>query len=152
MKDILSCVHVIVKTLNLEISRCYWQTASMNCFKVRTARAATCSTVIFPHSSNQMIVFWRRRCRCCRPCLKLRIKSRHIRWGRPNFSSTSFPGSSPPFTPLEWGDEKSWELGWFLISYLTSALTKASLAQARYYQEWGWAEKRERGTTYWLIA
>ena len=29
----------------------------------------TCSTIIFPHSTNQIIVFWRCRCPCCHPCL-----------------------------------------------------------------------------------
>ena len=33
MKDLLSCVDVVVKTLNLKI----WQTTSKNCTKVRAA-------------------------------------------------------------------------------------------------------------------
>ena len=39
MKDLLLCVDVVVKTLNLEISRCLWQATSKNCTKV-CARAA----------------------------------------------------------------------------------------------------------------
>ena len=46
MKDLLLCIHVVVKTLNLEISPCYL------------------AHVIFPYSSNQIIIFRRRRCRC----------------------------------------------------------------------------------------
>ena len=66
MKDLLLCVLVVVKTLNLEISRChladYVKELSENACR-------TCSTIIFPHSTNQIVVFWRRRCRCRRPCL-----------------------------------------------------------------------------------
>ena len=46
MKDLLLCIHDLVKTLNLEISPCYL------------------AHVIFPYSSNQIIIFRRHRCRC----------------------------------------------------------------------------------------
>ena len=60
MKDLLLCVHVVVKTLNLEISRCHLADQSV---------CRTCSTIILPHLTNQVIVFWRGRCRCvARPC------------------------------------------------------------------------------------
>ena len=32
-----------------------------------------CSTIIFPHSTTQIIVFGRRRCRCRRPCKRTRV-------------------------------------------------------------------------------
>ena len=54
MRDLLLCGHVVVKTLNLE---CYW------------SACRTCSTIIFLHSTNQIIVFSSCRCRCRRPCL-----------------------------------------------------------------------------------
>ena len=44
MKDLLSCVDVVVKTLNLEI----WQTTSGNCTKVRAARAARLFVLVEP--------------------------------------------------------------------------------------------------------
>ena len=53
MKDLL-CVRVVVKTLNLEISRCHlaeyviWQNTSKNCTKVRAARAARLFFLIQP--------------------------------------------------------------------------------------------------------
>ena len=47
MKDLLLCVHVVVKTLNLEISRWYLT----DYVEVRP-----CGTIIFPHSTNQIIV------------------------------------------------------------------------------------------------
>ena len=60
------CVHVVVKNINLEISRChlvdYFKEFSLSA--CRTCR--TCSMIMSPHSSNQMIVFWR--CRCLRRC------------------------------------------------------------------------------------
>ena len=57
-------VYVIVKTLNFEISR--WHLA--DCIKeCDQSVCRSCSTIVFPLSTNQVIVFWRRR--CCRPCL-----------------------------------------------------------------------------------
>ena len=46
MKDLLSCVHVVVETLNLEIQVVIWQTAFKNLTKVRAARAA-CAARLF---------------------------------------------------------------------------------------------------------
>ena len=57
---------VVVKTLNLEISRCHLTDHVKELYK---SACRTCSTIIFPHSTNQIIVFWRRHCRCRRPCL-----------------------------------------------------------------------------------
>ena len=48
MKDLLLCVQVVVKTLNLEISRAIWQTTSKNCIKERAARAARLFFLIQP--------------------------------------------------------------------------------------------------------
>ena len=64
MKDLLLCVYVAVKTLNLEISGCHLADYVEE-FYLRACRTcSTCSTIIFPHSTNQIIVFWCRRC-CC---------------------------------------------------------------------------------------
>ena len=65
MKDLLLYVHVVFKTLNLEISRCHLADYVKEFYY---SACRTCSTIIFPHSANQIIVFWRRRCRCRRPC------------------------------------------------------------------------------------
>ena len=98
--------------------------------------------MIFPHSTNQIIIFGRRRCRCYRPCLSSLLN--HVTYARVDPVSPQRRSQDHlPFYPFGVGDERSWERGWFLISYLTCVLTKASRAQARYYQEWGWAEKRE---------
>ena len=64
----LLCVHVVVKTLNLEISRCHLADYVKEFY---LSACHTCSTIILPHSTNcnQTSVFWRRCCRCRRPCL-----------------------------------------------------------------------------------
>ena len=72
MKDLLLCVHVVIKTLNLEISRCHLARYVTELYK---SACRTCSTIIFPHSTNQIIVFWRHHCRWCRPCLSSLIGS-----------------------------------------------------------------------------
>ena len=64
-------------TLSLKPSvwKCHvviWQTTSEHCVKVRAAR---CSTIIFAHSTNQIIVFWRCCCRWLRLCLSSLLKS-----------------------------------------------------------------------------
>ena len=66
MKDSLLCVHVITKTLNVEISRCHF---ADHVKELYLSAWHTCSMTIFLHSTNQIIVFWRRSCRCRRPCL-----------------------------------------------------------------------------------
>ena len=48
MKDLLLCVHAVVKTLNLEISRVVWQITSENSTEVRAARAAPLFFLIQP--------------------------------------------------------------------------------------------------------
>ena len=75
MRDLLLCVHVVVKTLNLEISRCRLVDYVKECY-LSACRA--CSTIIFlhNHSTNQIIVFSCCRCRCCRPCLNSLIAKR----------------------------------------------------------------------------
>ena len=60
MKDLLLCVDVVVKTLNVDISRS--RLADYVC-KVYESACRTCSMNVVPHLSNQ-IVFWRCRCRC----------------------------------------------------------------------------------------
>ena len=59
MKDLLLCVHVVVETLNLEISRCHLADYVKN---VVLSACRTCSTIIFPKSTNQIILFYRRPC------------------------------------------------------------------------------------------
>ena len=66
MKDLLLAVHVVVKTLNLEISRCHLADYVKEFY---LSACCTCSTIIFPHSTNQIIVFWRCLCRSRRLCL-----------------------------------------------------------------------------------
>ena len=56
-------------SLNLEISRCHLADYVKELYQ---SACRTCSTIIFTHSTNQIIVFWRRRCSCRRPCSKLR--------------------------------------------------------------------------------
>ena len=51
MRDLLLCVHVVVKTLNLEISRYRLVAYVKECY------LTACSTIIFLHSTNQIIVF-----------------------------------------------------------------------------------------------
>ena len=54
MKDLLSCVDVVVKTLNSEISRCH---LADNVKELYLSACRTCNTIIFPHSTNQIIFF-----------------------------------------------------------------------------------------------
>ena len=53
MKDILLCVHVVVKTLNLEISRCHLEDYVIYMF---LNACCTCGTIIFAPLTNQVIV------------------------------------------------------------------------------------------------
>ena len=64
-----------LKGLNLDISRYH---LADDVKELYSNACRTCSTIIFPHSTNQIVVFWRRRCpwRCCRPCLSSLI--RHV--------------------------------------------------------------------------
>ena len=48
MKDVLLCVHVVAKTLNLEISRCHLADEGKEFAKVRAARAARLFLLIQP--------------------------------------------------------------------------------------------------------
>ena len=55
-----------VKSLNMEILRCHLADYVREFYQ---SACRTCSTIIPPHSTNQIIVFWSRRCRGLRPCL-----------------------------------------------------------------------------------
>ena len=55
MKDLLLCVHVVLKTLNLEISRCHLADYVKELY---SSACRTCSTIISPHSTNQVIFFY----------------------------------------------------------------------------------------------
>ena len=68
MKGLPLCVHVVT-----------WQTTSKNC----TSACRTCSTIIFPLSTNQIIVFWRLRCCGRRLCLSSLIDFSHSGVQRP---------------------------------------------------------------------
>ena len=59
---------VIVKTLNLEISR--WHLADY-VKELCLSACRTCSTITSPLSTNVIIVFWR--CCCCRCCRLLKV-------------------------------------------------------------------------------
>ena len=54
MEDLLLGVHVVVKTLTSEISRCHLADYVIELY---LSACRTCSTIIFPHSTNQIIVF-----------------------------------------------------------------------------------------------
>jgi len=54
-----------IKSLNLEISRCHLADYVR---ELHWGACRTRSTITLPHSTNQIIVFWRWRCRCRRPC------------------------------------------------------------------------------------
>ena len=88
MKDLLLCVHVVAKTLNLEISR-YHLADYVKELDLSACR--TCSTIIFPHSTNQIIVFWRRRCCCRRPCLSSLSDKKGDRQGKSVLEAAAFP-------------------------------------------------------------
>ena len=60
----------VVKTLNLEISRCHLTEYVRELYR---SACRTCSTIIFPHSANQIIDLWRCGCHCRRLCLSSRI-------------------------------------------------------------------------------
>ena len=55
MRDLLLCVHVAVKTINLESSRSRLADYVKELYE---SACRTCSTIIFSHSTNQIIVFW----------------------------------------------------------------------------------------------
>ena len=58
MTDLLLCVHVVVKTLNFEISRCHLADYVK---ELHQSVCRTCSTITFPYSANHIIAFWRDR-------------------------------------------------------------------------------------------
>ena len=61
MKGLLLCVHVVVKTLNLEISRCH--------LGDDVEELQHMQHDYFSSFNQSDHCFWRRRCRCLRPCL-----------------------------------------------------------------------------------
>ena len=71
MKDLLLGVHTVVETISIwKFDIVVWQTTSKNATVSKYLPCRTCSTIIFPYSTNQITVFWRCLCRCLRPCLK----------------------------------------------------------------------------------
>ena len=72
MKDLLLGNHVVVKTLNLEISRC---SSAKYVTEFHQSACHTCSTIIFPHPTNHSIVFWHCLCRCRHLCLSFLMSS-----------------------------------------------------------------------------
>ena len=71
MKDLLLQARVVVRTSNMKISRCrladYVQT-------LHQKACCTCSTIIFYHSTNQIIDLWRCRRGCHRQILNSLFK------------------------------------------------------------------------------
>ena len=62
MNDLLLCIYIVAKTLNLEISRCH---LADNVKELYESACRKCSTIIFPYSIIWIIALWRSRCRCC---------------------------------------------------------------------------------------
>ena len=66
MKDFFRCVFTLSLTLNLEISRCHLRDYVKELY---SSACRTCSTIIFLHSTNQIIFsFFFCCCRCPCPC------------------------------------------------------------------------------------
>ena len=64
IKDVRLYAQIVIKTVNIVISRCCFAENGTHLFK-RACR--TCSRLIFPHSTNQILYLWRCRYRCrCR--------------------------------------------------------------------------------------
>ena len=49
LTDLPLSVHVVVKTLNLEISACHCRSSTDYVKELRSSACRTCSTIIFPH-------------------------------------------------------------------------------------------------------
>ena len=64
-KDFRLYAQVLIKTVNQVISRCCFVENGTD-LSIRACR--TCSTIIFPHSTNQILSLWRCRCRSRRWC------------------------------------------------------------------------------------
>ena len=63
MKDLLLRAWVVVPTSNMETSRCHLA----DCVKkLRQKACRMCTTIIFPHSTNQIVDLWRCPCNSCR--------------------------------------------------------------------------------------
>ena len=66
IKDLQQWARVVVRTSNVKISRRH---LANYVTKLHQSAFRTCSTIIFPRSTNQIIIdLWR--CRCCRHFLK----------------------------------------------------------------------------------
>ena len=77
MKDLLLRAPVVVRTLNMKISR----RRLADYFKTLHQKACrTCSTIIFLHSTNQIIDLWRCRWCCRRQIYKLSILNSTLSW------------------------------------------------------------------------
>ena len=119
MKDLLLCVHVVVKTANLEISRCHLADYVK---ELNKSACRTCSTIIFPYSTNQIIVFWRRCCCCRRPCFSFlftpttrgfTLKQMKLSFPPPSQSIARLPLAvmiSLPSISTPWQSETPWTL------------------------------------------
>ena len=95
MKNLLLRACVVVRTSNMKISR----RPLADYVKTMHKKACrTCSTIIFPHSANQIIDLWRCRGRCCR-----------------HFLNSLFAGGSTRDEGRHF-----WTLFFFLITYLHS--------------------------------
>ena len=68
MKDVLLPAHVVITTSNMKILA--------DCIKNMHQKAChTCSTIIFPHSTNQIIDLLHCRCHCSRHFLNFLVTS-----------------------------------------------------------------------------
>ena len=61
---------MLIKTLNVVNSRCCFAEDGTDLF---ITACRTCSTIIFPHSANQILNLWRCRCRSCRWCFNTSV-------------------------------------------------------------------------------
>ena len=66
MKDLLLRARVVVKTSNMKISHVVFWRLQRN---IAPKACCTCSTIILPYSTNEIVEFWRCRCRCRREVL-----------------------------------------------------------------------------------
>ena len=61
IKDLRLYAQVVIKTINVVISRCCFAEDGTDLF---ISACRTCSSLIFPHSTNQILNLWHCRCRC----------------------------------------------------------------------------------------
>ena len=70
IKELLFYAYVVVKTAIVVISRCCFAEDGT---KLCSSACRTCSTLIFYHSTNQILNLWRRYSLCCRGCYSFLI-------------------------------------------------------------------------------